>query len=131
MEIYQRLKEADNFEKLDNLTSYIKDLYGNIPQNLSNLLTQRKIDIYITYKEFDSLKSFPTRIEILLSKEFTSIQGIGNILFEKMINYLKYIKVTYINHQLTISLTKDKGYEERLFKILEIIHEEALKNEIR
>ena len=106
-------------------------MYGNIPENFSNLLTQRKIDIYINFKEFDSLKSFPTRIEILLSKDFTSIQGIGNTLFEKMINYLKYIKVTYINHQLTVSLSKDKGYEDRLFKILNIIHEEALKNEIR
>ena len=131
MELYQRIKEADTFEKLDTLTLYIKDLYGNIPENFSNLLTQRKIDIYINFKEFDSLKSFPTRIEILLSKDFTSIQGIGNILFEKMINYLKYIKVTYINHQLTVSLSKDKGYEDRLFKILNIIHEEALKNEIR
>ena len=131
MELYQRIKEADTFEKLDALTLYIKDLYGNIPENFSNLLTQRKIDIYINFKEFDSLKSFPTRIEILLSKDFTSIQGIGNTLFEKMINYLKYIKVTYINHQLTVSLSKDKGYEDRLFKILNIIHEEALKNEIR
>ncbi len=131
MEIYQRIKEADTFEKIDNLYSYLKDLYGDVPSNLLNLLNQRRIDIYINFIEFDSLKDYPSRIEIILSKEFTKIEGIGNKLFEKLINYFRYIKVTYISHELTISMNKEGNYEERLFNILKIIHEESKNYEIR
>ena len=130
MEIYQRIKEADTFEKIDNLYNYLKDLYGSVPSNLLNLLNQRRIDVYINFIEFDSLKDYPNRMELILSKEFTKIEGIGNKLFEKLINYFRYIKVTYYSHQLTISISKDGNYEERLFNILKIIHEESKNYEI-
>lgn len=110
---------------------YINDFYGYIPKNLNNLLIQRKIDVFLNNREIDEIKTFKERIEIILSKDFTSITGIGNILFEKLINYLRYIKITCLNRSLIIYIDKKEGYEQRLIDILEIIHKEAIKNEIR
>ena len=56
---------------------------------------------------------------IMLSKDYINIRGIGNILFEAMIPYLKTIKVSYIKNEFKILIMKNSGWLDVVEKILE------------
>lgn len=135
MELYQKINDVNSIEKLSTITKYIEDLYGNVPENIQNLLTQRKLEIFMEYPEFEELKEFDKRLDLILSKQFTQIEGIGTTLFQELVNYLSVIKLSYINQKIVISITKvineRRNYRDILFKILDIIHKEAVENEIR
>ena len=134
IELYQKINEADTFDKLDNLKKYIKDNYGGvIPISFSNLLEQREIDIYLSFKEFEKLDDNPNFLNLTLSKEVCKIEGIGTDLFMALINYASKVKMTYLNKTLNLIIdkTKNQNYIDTLINVLKIIHQEALKHEIR
>ena len=134
IELYQKINEADTFDKLNNLRKYIKDNYGGeIPESFSNLLEQREIDIYLSFKEFEELDDNPNFLNLTLSKEVCKIEGIGTDLFMALINYASKVKMTYLNKTLNLIIdkTKNQNYIDTLLNVLKIIHKEALKHEIR
>ncbi len=132
IELYQKISEADDFDKLANLANHIKDMYGGeIPESFLNILRQREIDIYLSFSEFKELKNTQISLNIVLSREFSSINAIGTTIFMKLINYVNKLKLTYQNKCLEIIISKKDDYPKLLVEVLKIIHEEALNNEIR
>ena len=132
IELYQKISEADTFDKLKNLSKHIKDIFGGeIPPSFNNILKQREIDIYLSFKEFNELKNTQNSINLILSNEFSSINAIGTTIFMKLINYINRLKLTYHNKCIEIIISKKNDYDKLLLEVLKIIHEEALKNEIR
>lgn len=134
LELYQKINEADNFEKLDELNKYILDIYGNnIPQSFINLLKQRRIDIYLSFKEFENIEYPGKSVNIILSKDFSNIKSIGTDLFLALINYVNKIKITYTNKYITVIIKdeNERNIDDLVLNILKIIHDEALKHEIR
>ena len=132
IEIYQRISEADTFDKLKNLSKHLKDIFGEeIPESFLNILKQREIDIYLSFPEFKELKNGPITLNLTLSREFSSINSIGTTIFMKLINYINKLKMTYQNRCIEIIISKKEEYDKLLLEVLKTIHEEALKNEIR
>lgn len=130
IELYQKLAEANTFEKIEKLKEEIKDNYGKIPDQLDNLLRQREIDIYLNYDEFAEIKNTLNTVNIVLSKSFSNINGIGTELFMDLIDYVSKLKITYLNKMITILINKDTNYEKTLKEVIKIIHSEAIKHEI-
>lgn len=132
IEIYQRISEANTFEKIDGVKNHIKDVFGEkVPESLLNVLRQREIDIYLNYPEFNGVNSLKDTLTLILSEEFSNKDEMGTILFTKLINYIKKIKMTYHNKKIEVIFNKTGDYEKTIVEILKIIHEEAIKYETR
>ena len=63
--------------------------------------------------------------------DWNDLNGIGSTIFMDLINYISKIKITYTNKRIMIIIFKKDDYVTLLTNILEIIHQEAIKNEIR
>lgn len=132
IELYQRISEADTFDKLNGLKNHIKDVFGEeIPASMQNILKQREIDIYLKEKEFDKTINNGSSLTIILSENFSNIDGIGQKVFEKLINYIGKIKLTYHNKKIELIINKNGDYSTMLVEVLKTIHEEGKKHEIR
>jgi hypothetical protein len=74
-------------------------------------------------KAFSELIEFNDEISIVLSREFSSFNGIGNALFERIVPYLARVKVSYIQRILKIRLRKVGEWLNDLEELLLIISE--------
>ena len=57
-------------------------------------------------------------MEIKLGDEYINIRGIGNILFEALIPFLAFVKISYANNVFKIQLNKRKEWMNDLEGIL-------------
>ena len=124
IELYQKILEAKTFEKIEILRQEIRDIYGPLPQSTELLLTKRKIDILITDKScFRRIEEYPNNILLVLSREFSDIDGIGSSLFTALIRFINQIKISYNNKVLSISIQKNGTWLDFTLKIMLIIKE--------
>ena len=118
IELYQEIMAASSLDSLAKLKTKIKDQYGSIPNSVDLLFTKREIDILKNEADIYSLKEMPKFFEIYLGDSYLTIKGIGNILFEALIPFLKYAKISYSNHKFKIILTKRSSWMKDLHKLL-------------
>ena len=64
---------------------------------------------------------YETAVEIILSKTFSSINGIGSALFESIAPYLEKTQVTYLKRVLKIRLKKEGNWMKDFETIVNII----------
>ena len=57
-------------------------------------------------------------VEIELGDEYINIKGIGNTLFEALIPFLAFVKISYANNVFKIQLNKGKKWVSDLESIL-------------
>ena len=96
----------------------MRDIYGELPQEVESLFVKRTIDLYVRIADIKELKEINNNVEIILGEKFIKIKGIGNILFEALIPYLSFIKVSYMNNQFKIMMKKRKTWLDDLENIL-------------
>ena len=116
--LYQEIISAVSVEQLNITRQKIIDIYGKMPESVELLIEKRRIDIASTEACVKTLSERPNSIEIVLSDEYTKIRGIGNILFECLIPYIRFTKVLYKNHEFYITMQKDKKWLQNLRNIL-------------
>lgn len=121
IELYQDIENAKNEKELKAVRAKIRDIYGQIPEEVSTLINKRRIDILIGHEEFSDIKEYPEVIEIILSKKFTDLNGIGQQLFEVLAPYLEKIQVSYLKKVLKIRLKKIDNWMKDLETIIECI----------
>ena len=85
------------------------------------LFKKRTIDLLKREAKVDKISENINNVELILSKDYINIRGIGNILFEAMIPYLKTIKVSYLKNVFKIVVIKNKGWLDTLTAILECL----------
>ncbi len=124
IELYQEILSAPNIEALSRIKIRTRDIYGKLPDEVNHLFIRRNIELLKEAALIDKLTEHPKYIELILNKEYLNIRGIGNILFETLIPYLQYVKMSYVSNIFKISLTKRKLWfvdlEEILKKLLNI-----------
>jgi transcription-repair coupling factor (superfamily II helicase) len=54
VELYQAIESAKTFEELQTIESYIRDLYGRLPDQVQNLLKKRHFDLLTTHPSVGS-----------------------------------------------------------------------------
>ena len=123
IELYQEIESAKNLETLSKVSARMRDVYGRIPREVETLLRQRRIDMLASGKAFSEILEYDDEINIVLSKEFSSINGIGNALFERIVPYLTKVKVSYIQRILKIKMPKNGDWMNDLEELLTIIGE--------
>lgn len=122
LQIYQDLLKVNTLDELEEEKDNIRDVYGKIPEEVELLLIKRKMEIYLNYDCFESLKEFETNIQLVLSEKFSMIEGIGSSLFTALISLLKYLKISYIDKKINISISKNSDYVFVLLNVFEIVY---------
>ena len=121
IELYQEIENAKNEKDLKAVRAKIRDIYGRIPNEVSNLINKRKIDILIDEEEFEDVNEYKDAVEIVMSKKFTNINGIGQQLFDVLAPYIEKIQVSYLKKVLRIRLNKQDNWMKDLENIIEVI----------
>lgn len=122
LQIYQDLLKVNALDELEEEKDNIRDVYGKIPEEVELLLIKRKVEVYLNYDCFESLKEFETNIQLVLSEKFSMIEGIGSSLFTALISLLKYLKISYIDKKINISISKNSDYVFVLLNVFEIVY---------
>lgn len=118
IEIYQKIEECKNSGELADLSSEIRDIYGNMPEEVEALLHKKQIDIYLDNPIFKQLNDHPNNIEVVLNEEFTNINGIGVDLFKVLYPIMNDVKVHYDQKVLKIYFMKNGNWSKTLEKSL-------------
>lgn len=119
IEIYQEILTAPSVEALLRIKARTRDIFGKLPDEVEKLFQKRTIDILKDDAKVSKISDYPQYVEMILSKDYINIRGIGNILFEAMIPYLKTIKVSYLKNEFKIKVMKNKNWLNDLESILE------------
>jgi len=129
--LYQEILIAPSIEDLELLKDKVRDIYGELPEEVKSLFSKRTIDLLVRDAGIESLSEVLNKVEIILGDSFIKIKGIGNILFEALIPYLNFIKVSYANNKFKILMNKRKIWIEDLQDILRCLVNISKTNKIK
>ena len=129
--LYQEILMAPSLEDLAILKEKIKDIYGELPEEVEKLFIKRTIDLLVREGKVENLSEVYQKVEIVLGDEYLKIKGIGNILFEALIPYLNFIKVSYANNKFKIFINKRKTWIDDLENILRTLTNIIKGNKIK
>ncbi len=118
IEIYQEILTAPNIEALQRIKVRTRDIFGKLPTEVERLFIKRNIDLLKDEAKVTKISDNPRFVELILSKDYLNIRGIGNILFEAMIPFLNTIKVSYLKNEFKINVMKNKDWLNTLESIL-------------
>ena len=131
IEMYQEIMAAPSKEVLISLKEKVRDIYGKLPKEVEMLFSKRNIDLLVRESNIQDLQEANNKVEIILGEDFVRIKGIGNILFEALIPYLNFIKVSYGNNKFKIVMNKRKDWIIDLECILECLVNITRKNKVK
>ena len=123
IELYQEILHAPGLEELYAIKEKTRDIYGRLPDEVDMLFTKRSIDLLTREAHVLKLEDKPRFVEILLGDDYINIRGIGNILFESLIPFLAFVKISYAKNIFKIQLTKGKKWISDLEAILKSLLE--------
>ena len=123
IELYQDILHASSLDSLLNIKEKTRDIYGRLPEEVELLFVKRSIDLIVKEAHILKLDEKPKHIEIQLGDEYINIKGIGNILFEALIPFLAFVKISYANNVFKIQLNKRKNWMLDLENILKSLLE--------
>nr|MCR5490717.1 hypothetical protein [Bacilli bacterium] len=119
---YQALEDVKDDKQLAVFGQNMKDVYGKIPKEVELLIQKKRIDLLTEEEEFKSIEELPNQIDIYMSDRFSRINGIGATLFEKLIPWMKVLRVSFVQKQLRICVKKEGEWMDALEKIVKTIH---------
>lgn len=101
LNLYQRIYKAQHLSQMTSLEKELKDLYGTLPREVSNIVLKRKYEILCTEPFIDSVKEVGAAVQIMLTQEFTEhIQG--DILFELVNRLFDKPQLKYMKNEIVI-----------------------------
>ena len=118
IELYQELENVKDEKELSAYQKHMRDVYGRLPEEVTLLIQKKRIDLYTSQEEFTSVEECDTYVDILMSDTFSRINGIGNELFNAMVPFLNILKVTFLEKQLRLRISKGKDWLNDLEKIV-------------
>ena len=123
IELYQEILHAPTLFELNTIKEKTRDVYGRLPPEVESLFSKRSIDLLTKEAHVLKLDDKPKFVEINLGDDYINIKGIGNILFEALIPFLAFVKISYANNVFKIMLTKGKNWIYDLENILKSLLE--------
>ena len=118
IELYQEILHAPSTEDLLTIKEKTRDIYGRLPDEVEALFKKRNIDLLVRDAHVLRLEEKTKNVEIELGDDYINIKGIGNILFEALIPFLAFVKISYANNVFKIQLSKGKKWVSDLENIL-------------
>ena len=124
IQLYQELEDVKTNKELTAFQKKVRDIYGKLPEEVSLLITKKRIDILGDCEEFDGVEELDDRINISLSNSFSKISGIGNDLFNLVVPYLSFIRVGFLDKKLSLCMKKrNENWIVDLEKIMKAVHQ--------
>lgn len=121
IELYQTIDGTKTIEDLAVVEIKMRDIYGKIPEPVSLLLRKRAIDILSLNAKLQDMKVLGTYVDITLGDEYLKIKGVGNLLFESLIPFIGYTKISYIQRQFKIRMEKRRTWVDDLENMLKCL----------
>lgn len=118
IELYQEILSSPSLEALAGTKVRTRDIFGKLPDEVEMLFTKRTIDLLTVEANVELLKENPKTLEINLGNAYLNIRGIGNLLFQSLIPYLQFIKISYLNNKFKIVMTKRNNWIKDIENIL-------------
>lgn len=121
IQLYQEIENCTSISSIEVLRRRIKDIYGRLPKEVEKVLLKRKIDILSSTENIESIfeEEF---INIILTKEISSLQGVAMVLSKKLSFLQDDIFVRIKDKKFVIKIKKNKNTLENLLFILEVIN---------
>ena len=123
IELYQEILHAPTLFELDYIKEKTRDIYGRLPEEVEQLFAKRSVDLLTKEAKVLNLQDKAKYVEIYLGDDYINIKGIGNILFESIIPFLAFVKISYANNVFKIVLNKGKNWIYDLENILKSLME--------
>ena len=123
LDIYQEIQSLNKLPQLELFKTKLVDIYGKVPQEVSLLLQKRKIDILASCTLIDQFFEESGNAIVILTKDASSINKIGIVLFEKLGSIAKKVQATFNNRQIKLRLLKSSTFVSDLEKLLTVINE--------
>ena len=121
LELYQEIQTLNTIPQLEIFASKLKDVYGKLPPQVELLIRKRRIDILGNSANVEAIKEESGAIVVLLTKEISSINRIGIILFEKLGEVAKHVVASFEDRKIKLRLKKSSLYVDELEKLLSTI----------
>ena len=122
IDIYKEIDSAMSFEALDELNSKLKDIYGTLPKEVELLFTKRRIVLYQQEQWLKEVNEYKERIDLICTREFSKIDGMGYILFKELQKYITYLKVNFIKCEIHISFYKNGDWVDKYEDVNKILY---------
>ena len=113
IDIYKEIDSAMSFDALNELNSKLKDIYGTLPKEVELLFTKRRIVLYQQEQWLKEVNEYKERIDLICTREFSKIDGMGYILFKELQKYITYLKVNFIKCEIHISFYKNGDWVDK------------------
>ena len=131
LELYQELDSLQNEKEIEAFRKKVRDIHGRVPNEVGLLINKKKIDLLLEKEEFEGVEEFGSRVDITLASAFSRMNGIGNLLFESLSDYLSLLRVSFVERKLKIMMQKGEQWVTDLLSVLRIVdkvYEAAKKN---
>ena len=122
IDIYKDIDNAMSFEALNELNSKLKDIYGTLPKEVELLFTKRRITLYQQEQWLKEVNEYKERIDLICTREFSKIDGMGYILFKELQKYITYLKVNFIKCEIHISFYKNGDWVDKYEDVNKILY---------
>ncbi len=121
-EIYKDIEKVKTLESLFELETKIKDNYGKIIRPVMLLLEKKKIDLLSMEDCFDNINENKDYIDVILSENFSKINGIGIDLFD-IVNNIDSVNInlSFRQEKIRIRILKKDDWSKKLSLLLEQI----------
>lgn len=108
--MYRELSDCKTEQEISNFANKLKDVYGPYPEEVSNLLIKRDIEVYLNTSIFDSFIEGLGVYTITMSKEFSSTPYLYKELEEKLSDLKVKLRVKISQNRFEFILTKTSDY---------------------
>ncbi len=117
LNLYQRIYQAQHLTQIVSLEKDLKDLYGTLPREVSNIVLKRRYEILCTESFVDQVKEESDHVEIMLTADFSSRLA-GDWLFELMMRLFKKPQIKYIKNEIVIIIPTTQNWLSLAIELL-------------
>ncbi len=117
--LYQKIYQADNLKKLNNVIDEVNDLYGKLPSSMLDIIDKRKFEILINQNK--KIKVFQDEIKKITLQLDVDVRNKQNVkeIFTLVDLYSGLIKVEVKYNKIHLSMNKINSYLKTLNDLVE------------
>lgn len=109
LELYQRIYRANHLGALKSVEDELKDLYGELPREVSNIVIKRRFEILSHDPIIDKAEDKPDGLWIQFTKDFSDhVQG--EKLFELANRLFKKPQLKYMQNRIAVVIENEPHY---------------------
>lgn len=119
--MYRELSDCNSEKELAIFSEKLKDVYGNYPEEVGNLLIKRAIEINLNAGLYGSFKEVLGGYDILMNDKFSSKRGLYKKIETGLEPLMVKLRVRITAHAFEFFLVKTKDYLQDLYTLTDTL----------